>query len=68
MYVQKIFKGYLEDIQSPKDIFGISSGRLLDMHAMWDIKNNRDKCIETVKNKIMCGNKLKKPVLNYFYH
>jgi len=37
IYVQKTFTGHLEDVQSPKDVFWIPSGHLLDMHAMWVI-------------------------------
>lgn len=33
-----------EDVQSPKDIFGIFFGRLLDMHAMWEVSLKHEKC------------------------
>jgi len=37
IYVQKTFAEHPEDVQSPKDIFWILSGHLLDMYAMWEI-------------------------------
>lgn len=50
-----MFKRYSGDILKMSNRLKISSEHL-DMHAMWDIENNHDKSIETVKNKI-CVNK-----------
>jgi len=35
MRIQKTFRGHPEDIVSFKDIFGMSFGHLLNMHAMF---------------------------------
>ena len=40
MHIQKTFRGHSKDIVSLKDIFGMSSEYLLDMHAVWDIFQN----------------------------